>query len=455
MIDKIYKIFISSTYKDLIEHRQKVIDAILKMQHLPVGMEMFNASSDDQWRIITDTIDDCDYYVLILGKRYGSIMDKGPDKGMSYTEREFRYAMEHGVPYMGFLVSDDAKIEVANMESDPEKLGSLNELRKLVESHGTVNYWKNADELAGQVRSSLESEIKRHPRNGWIRCNPTCGYTVHMAEGNTDGEDRDFNFDELKDEGIDISNEDVIQDYLCGRYEKDENGWYYEKVPDGEHIRRALFQDIKLEEGTFKDDKLIEGISYNWILKFWKVDKDGYEDMNAPAPTIKELTEETPHENISWAIELQYGGIVGFNNFEPYLEHEGLEKYYVADKKVFDGGKKIKLFNMRTLESFLAEYDPNELKYLQTGEIEYEFDEEVEDLDFSGLLKEIDSEKSKSYIMVETAIREANKTVIIKDISDSCGISYNATKRIISKLIEEGKVERSGSNKKGGFRWKG
>lgn len=57
--------------------------------------------------------------------------------------------------------------------------------------------------------------------------------------------------------------------------------------------------------------------------------------------------------------------------------------------------------------------------------------------------------------MVETAIREANKTVIIKDISDSCGISYNATKRIISKLIEEGKVERSDSNKKGGFRWKG
>ncbi|MCR4745824.1 MAG: DUF4062 domain-containing protein [Lachnospiraceae bacterium] len=95
MKDKIFKVFISSTYKDLKEHRNKVIEAILKMEYLPVGMEMFNASSDEQWKVITDTIDDCDYYILILGKRYGSVMKKEPEEGMSYTEREFRYALEH------------------------------------------------------------------------------------------------------------------------------------------------------------------------------------------------------------------------------------------------------------------------------------------------------------------------------------------------------------------------
>lgn len=137
MNDKIYKIFISSTYKDLKEYMQKVIDAILKMQFLPVGMEMLNASSDSQWKIITDTIDDSDYYVLILGKRYGSVMDKGSDKGISYTEREFRYAMDRGVPCMGFLVHDEADIKASNMESDPEKLARLNSFRKLVEEKVT------------------------------------------------------------------------------------------------------------------------------------------------------------------------------------------------------------------------------------------------------------------------------------------------------------------------------
>ena len=169
MNDRIFKVFISSPYSDLKYHRQRVIDTILKMQHLPVGMEMFNASSDVQWKVINDTIDDCDYYVLVLGKRYGSVMEKGSDIGMSYTEREFRYAMEQDVPCIGFLVSDEASIKAADMESDPQKLDKLNKFRKLVEENGTVNYWQNADELAEMVRSSLESEIKKHPRKGWVR----------------------------------------------------------------------------------------------------------------------------------------------------------------------------------------------------------------------------------------------------------------------------------------------
>ena len=202
---------------------------------------------------------------------------------------------------------------------------------------------------------------------------------------------------------------------------------------------------------------MIEGVSYNWILKFWKVDAEGDEDLDAPAPTIKELTEDTPHEDISWSIEMQYGGNIDFYSLEDYIEHEGIDKYYVADKKVYGNGKKIKLLNMRTLESFLFEHDPKELKYLKTGEIETDFDEEVEDLDFSGLLKEIDvkQEKSKAYTVIEVIIREADKTLSVKDISDACAMTPNTVKRIVSKLIEEGKVERVGSNKNGGFRWIG
>ena len=39
-MEKKYQVFISSTYKDLIEARSKVRDAILSMMHFPVGMEM-------------------------------------------------------------------------------------------------------------------------------------------------------------------------------------------------------------------------------------------------------------------------------------------------------------------------------------------------------------------------------------------------------------------------------
>lgn len=86
-MEKKYQVFISSTYKDLIEARSKVRDAILSMMHFPVGMEMFNAADEEQWEIIQETIDSSDYYVLILGQRYGSVIESGSDAGISYLLR--------------------------------------------------------------------------------------------------------------------------------------------------------------------------------------------------------------------------------------------------------------------------------------------------------------------------------------------------------------------------------
>lgn len=68
-----YQIFISSTYTDLIDERRLIIDALLKMDFIPAGMEMFVASNTEQFKVITKVIDLCDYYLLIIGKRYGTI----------------------------------------------------------------------------------------------------------------------------------------------------------------------------------------------------------------------------------------------------------------------------------------------------------------------------------------------------------------------------------------------
>ena len=118
-MEKKYQIFISSTYKDLIEARSKVRDAILSMMHFPVGMEMFNAADEEQWEIIQETIDSSDYYVLILGQRYGSVIESGSDAGISYTEKEFRYAREKKIPILVFIIDDDVAIKPEFMEKDP------------------------------------------------------------------------------------------------------------------------------------------------------------------------------------------------------------------------------------------------------------------------------------------------------------------------------------------------
>ena len=82
-IMKRYQIFISSTYNDLKEERQAVLESILKLRHIPVGMEQFVATNEEQFGYIKRLIDETDYYVLIIGNRYGTL---GED-GISYTER--------------------------------------------------------------------------------------------------------------------------------------------------------------------------------------------------------------------------------------------------------------------------------------------------------------------------------------------------------------------------------
>src|SRR6185295_5102911 len=61
---KRYQVFVSSTFVDLQEERNEVMQALLELDCIPAGMELFPASNDDQWTLIKNVIDDCDYYIV-------------------------------------------------------------------------------------------------------------------------------------------------------------------------------------------------------------------------------------------------------------------------------------------------------------------------------------------------------------------------------------------------------
>ena len=167
-MDKKYQIFISSTYKDLIPERDKVRDVILSMYQFPIGMEMFSAADEDQWEIIKDTIDSSDYYVLIIGKRYGSVIEDGPDQGISYTEKEYRYAISIGLPILAYIKKDEA-ITADNVDTDPNNLKKLETFKDCVTKGREVKWFNSIDQLGTEVTLSLHKEINRKKRPGWIR----------------------------------------------------------------------------------------------------------------------------------------------------------------------------------------------------------------------------------------------------------------------------------------------
>ena len=85
------QVFVSSTFTDLKEERQAAVQAILTAGHIPAGMELFTAGDEPQMELIKRWIDDSDVFLLILGRRYGSIE---PSSHKSYTHLEYEYALE-------------------------------------------------------------------------------------------------------------------------------------------------------------------------------------------------------------------------------------------------------------------------------------------------------------------------------------------------------------------------
>jgi hypothetical protein len=59
-MDKRYQVFVSSTFTDLQEERRQVMQALLELDCIPAGMELFPASDETQWSLIQRVIDDCD-----------------------------------------------------------------------------------------------------------------------------------------------------------------------------------------------------------------------------------------------------------------------------------------------------------------------------------------------------------------------------------------------------------
>jgi len=163
-MEKRYQVFLSSTYLDLKEERLEVMRALLELDCIPSGMEYFPATNDDQWSFIQELIDQCDYYVVVVGARYGSMSSDG----LSFTEKEYRYALEKGIPVIGFVHGQPDSVPQGKAEADQDGRKKLEEFRKLVQSK-LCKTWSSPAELGAVVSRSLTQLIKRNPRPGWVR----------------------------------------------------------------------------------------------------------------------------------------------------------------------------------------------------------------------------------------------------------------------------------------------
>ncbi|WP_289198326.1 DUF4062 domain-containing protein [Bacteroides acidifaciens] len=211
-MDKRYQVFISSTYSDLKEERGKVMQTVMSLDCIPAGMEFFTAIDSEQLEFIKKIIDDCDYYILIIGGKYGSMTEDG----ISYTEQEYNYAVSKGIRVLAFLHKNINQLTTDKIELDQNKREKLEAFRDRVKTGRLVQFWSNADELNGKVAVSLTKTIKTYPAVGWVR-------------GNTP------------------TNEETLQEINELRKELDELRKYkYEKEKSGSEIENIASLDEKI-----------------------------------------------------------------------------------------------------------------------------------------------------------------------------------------------------------------
>ena len=168
-MEKKYQVFVSSTYSDLKDERKEVSQAILESGCFPAGMELWAASNKKQWEVIKKVIDDCDYYLLIIAGKYGSVgTDKDGNK-VSYTEMEFDYAHESGKPIIAMIHENPG--DLSGKFTETKYIDELENFRNKAKDGRMIKYWNNKGELAKNVVLSLKTMMADPDATavGWIK----------------------------------------------------------------------------------------------------------------------------------------------------------------------------------------------------------------------------------------------------------------------------------------------
>lgn len=160
-----HQVFLSATQGDLIEARRKAISSILLSDCFVASMEYFPATNEEQMDFIQTIIDECDFYLLIVGGRYGSLHSSG----VSFTEREFDYAVSQEKPVLAFLHAEPALLPPDRRETDPERQARFDAFCEKVKAKRVVGLWRNEDELASQITTGLLRTRRMNPEGGWVR----------------------------------------------------------------------------------------------------------------------------------------------------------------------------------------------------------------------------------------------------------------------------------------------
>lgn len=350
MVERRYQVFVSSTFHDLQDERREIMQALLELDCIPAGMELFPAANEDQWTLIKRVIDDCDYYIVVVGGRYGSC----DANGMSFTEKEYRYALETKKPTIGFIHANPESIAVGNSESDPVKREKLQKFSDLIkEKH--VKMWSNPSDLGSKVSRAIVNLRKTYPSVGWVKSteitsDESMREILRLKNIIEELESEKLLINTKRPEGTEglAQGDDIFSFSTIVTYRSSENDWFDKKMY---YTIKMTWNDIFKSISLFLIDEASETEIYEGFSKYlyskhglsvWNYVSEFCKERNLTIKSMSKIScDEIVFKNI--IVQLRALGLVT----------QGRKKRGIADKATYLSLTGYGEFVMTRLNAFL------------------------------------------------------------------------------------------------------
>ncbi len=146
------KVFISSTYKDLIDYRAATIRAVEGTNYQASKMEVFGVRPDEPLDACLKEVEESDLFIGIYAHRYGYVP---AGSAISITEMEYVHAKRLGKPIYIFIIDEENQPWLLKfMEGEPGK-SKLKDFKKRVQKDHVCDYFTTPDDLRAKVANAL------------------------------------------------------------------------------------------------------------------------------------------------------------------------------------------------------------------------------------------------------------------------------------------------------------
>ncbi len=162
------KVYISSTYQDLVEYRAAVDRTLRRMGHDVIGMEQYIAEGGKPVERCKADVRIADVYVIIVAWRFGYVPDPAilPPSPRSITEIELAEAKDNGKAVLAFLLDPETPWAPNRVDAMGGAAGAGADILRLRSELGTdylAGIFRTPDDLASQVAAAVSAQgLTRH-----------------------------------------------------------------------------------------------------------------------------------------------------------------------------------------------------------------------------------------------------------------------------------------------------